>query len=227
MNGFVENICRKVYEEKRGIITDPDQIKQCYITDDFPKVTVENTEGRKEYKIYMDFDKKNETPKHKTDLADEITQALGINGVYVSVSLTNEEMHLNKLDFSAHDKVFEDKITKLELKLQRVLSQKKDHEDTIACYVEKTEELKQHIAELESKNEQLKHDIDKMATSKSEWIDRAVEWQQKCEKLESKETEKPTKCTIVIVAKEINGQEYVRLDDFMSVVNDLQAEIGT
>lgn len=66
------------------------------------------------------------------------------------------------------------------------------------------------------------------------WIDKAVKWQQENEKLkkqitelESKEDEKPTKYTTVIVAKEINGQTYVTLDDFMSVVNDLQAEIGT
>ena len=58
---------------------------------------------------------------------------------------------IDELDFTEHDKVFEDKIAKLELKLQRVLLQKKDHEDTIACYVEKTGELEQKIAELESK----------------------------------------------------------------------------
>ena len=87
-------------------------------------------------------------------------------------------------------------------------------------------ELKQHIDELKSKNESLNQSINEITTSRSEWIDKAVEWQQKCEKLESKETEKSTKCTTVIVAKEINGQAYVTLDDFMSVVNDLQAKIG-
>ena len=50
---------------------------------------------------------------------------------------------------------------------------------------------------------------------------------QRIAELESKEIEKPTKYITVIVAKEINGQEYVRLNDFMSVVNDLQAQIGT
>ena len=54
-----------------------------------------------------------------------------------------------------------------------------------------------------------------------------AELKQRIAELESKETEKPTKYITVIVAKEINGQEYVRLEDFMSVVNDLQAEIGT
>ena len=99
--------------------------------------------------------------------------------------------------------------------------------ELLGKYQQENESLKQRIAELESEKKQLKHDIDKMAESKSEWIDRAVEWQQKCEKLESKKMEKPTKCTTVIVAKEINGQTYVTLDDFMSVVNDFQAEIGT
>lgn len=50
--------------------------------------------------------------------------------------------------------------------------------------IDEKRELKQHIAELEIKNKQLKHGIDKMAEIKSKWIDRAVEWQQKCEKLE-------------------------------------------
>ena len=59
------------------------------------------------------------------------------------------------------------------------------------------------------------------------FIDEIVQLKQRIAELESKETEKPTKCTAVIVAKEINGQTYVTLDDFMSVVNDLQAEIGT
>lgn len=84
-----------------------------------------------------DFDKKNEAPKNKTDLADEITQALGINGVYVSVSLTNEEMHLNKLDFSEHDKQFKERIGFLTRKHEKLFDE--------------NQELKQRIAELESK----------------------------------------------------------------------------
>jgi hypothetical protein len=134
--------------------------------------------------ILRDFDKKNEAPKHKTDLADEITQALGINGVYVSVGLTNEEMHLNKLDFSEHDKPFKDKIKSLRDECYKLHNQLMETEKDYQVGIEK---LKQRIAELESR-----------------------------------ETEKPTKYTTVIVAKEINGQTYVRLEDFMSVMNDLQ-----
>lgn len=90
-----------------------------------------------------------------------------------------------ELDFSEHDKVFEDKIAEF----------KKDYKtvsELLGKYQQENESLKQRIAELESK-----------------------------------EDEKPTKYTTVIVAKEINGQEYVRLEDFMSVVNDLQAQIDT
>jgi len=122
---------------------------------------------------------------------------------------TRYGVSIDELDFSEHDKVLEDKIAKLESKLQRVLSQKKDHEDTIACYVEKTEELKHHIAELEQ--------------SRSKWIERAVEWQQKCEKLESGETSElpfdPLECANYLInatyERETNGIErsFAKLPD--------------
>jgi predicted RNase H-like nuclease (RuvC/YqgF family) len=98
--------------------------------------------------ILRDFDKKNEAPKHKTDLADEITQALGIIGVYVSVGLTNEEMHLNKLDFSEHDKPFKDKIKSLRDECYKLHNQLMETEKDYQVEIEK---LKQRIAELESK----------------------------------------------------------------------------
>ena len=76
------------------------------------------------------------------------------------------------------------------------------------------------IAELEKR-------IQELDTIDAIRIDEKKELKQRIAELESKETEKPTKYITVIVAKEINGQTYVTLDDFMSVVNDLQAEIGT
>ena len=100
-----------------------------------------------------------------------------------------------ELNFSEHDKVFEDKIAELENIINHKLG---DWDKSGISYRE--------ILDMKSENNKLK---------------------QRIAELESKETEKPTKYTTVIVAKEINGQEYVRLDDFMSVVNDLQAEIGT
>ena len=100
-----------------------------------------------------------------------------------------------ELDFSEHDKVFVDKIELLKRNLNLQKDKRCEAEIERNYFAERinqlkseNEELKQRIAELESENKQLKYDIDKMAESKSEWIDSAVEWQQKCEKLESKET---------------------------------------
>lgn len=125
--------------------------------------------------IFRDFDKKNEVPKHKTGLADEITQALGINGVYVSVGLTNKEMHLNKLDFSEHDKAFEDKIARLESSYHR-------HRSKICDLENENHKLKQRIAELEDK------------IGDRDEINRCL--REQIVELESKETEKPTKINL-------------------------------
>lgn len=144
---------------------------------------------------------------------------------HTTIELTSE------LDFSEHDKVFEDKIAEL----------KKDYKtasELLGKYQQENESLKKRVVELEdfscqaeqeteSLVEKLNQHIVELEKSRSEWIDKTVEWQQKCEKLEIKETEKTTKYTTVIVAKEINGQTYVTLDDFTFVVNALQAQIGT
>ena len=122
------------------------------------------------------------------------------------VSVLKENEKVVELDFSEHDKAFEDKIAEL----------KKDYKtasELLGKYQRENESLKKRIQELDT--------IDTIR------IDENRELKQRIAELESKETEKPTKYITVIVAKEINGQEYVRLDDFMSVVNDLQAEIGT
>lgn len=95
---------------------------------------------------------------------------------------------IDELDFSEHDKVFEDKIADLQQRIRELIKEKDEYKRKCNNFGFENQELEQRIAELESKNEQLKCDIDKMAESNSKWIDRAVEWQQKCEKLESKET---------------------------------------
>ena len=106
------------------------------------------------------------------------------------------------------------------------------------------EKLKQRIAGLEKELEEWKEEARAVKKNRDEQLKsfrKAVEpyvdighmhetieeLKQRIAELESMEMGKPTKYTTVIVAKEINGQEYVRLEDFMSVVNDLQAEIGT
>lgn len=100
---------------------------------------------------------------------------------------------IDELDFSEHDKVFEDKIAEL----------KKDYKtasELLGKYQQENESLKKRVVELEdfscqaeqeteSLVEKLNQHIVELEKSRSEWIDKTVEWQQKCEKLESKETE--------------------------------------
>ena len=102
-------------------------------------------------------------------------------------------------DFSEHDKVFEDKISQLE---KDIASYKQAFEDKCADYGF----ISELLGKYQQENESLK---------------------QRIAELESEETEKTTKYTTVIIAKEINGQTYVTLDDFTFVVNALQAQIGT
>ena len=81
-------------------------------------------------------------------------------------------------------------------------------------------ELKQRIAELESENEKLFDYLNGITGNTKAEIKNNIKNIEKIDK-------KPTKRTGVIIAREIDGQTYVVLDDFMSAVNDLQAKIGT
>ena len=132
---------------------------------------------------------------------------LGKHGVAINDVNVNKTGEVKiDIDFSEHDNVFEDKIAEL----------KKDYKtasELLCKYQQENEALKRRIQELDA--------IDTMR------IDEERELKQRIAELESKKTEKPTKYITVIVAKEINGQTYVQLEDFMSVVNDLQSEIGT
>ena len=132
--------------------------------------------------------------------ADEMNKAF--NGTPTSIKI-------EKIDFSEHDKVFEDKIAKLEKELEEW------KEEARVVKKQRDEQLKSFRKGIEPYVDLL-HMHETIA-----------ELKQRIAELESKEDEKSTKYTTVIVAKEINGQTYVTLDDFMSVVNDLQAEIGT
>ena len=92
------------------------------------------------------------------------------------------------LDFTEHDKRFNDKIRQL----------KHDLEKTYNQLMEVEKESQERIAELESELE-VKDNLLKIKNGLC----------------------KPPMMTVV-VANTINGQDYVRLEDFMSVVNDLQ-----
>ena len=88
-------------------------------------------------------------------------------------------------------------------------------------------DFSEHDKVFEDKIAELKKDYKTASELLGKYQQENESLKQRIAELESKEDEKPTKYTTVIVAKEINGQTYVTLDDFMSVVNDLQAEIGT
>ena len=123
-----------------------------------------------------------------------LEKALKENGVNNSVCVEIEpKISGYELDFSEHDKVFENKIAEL----------KKDYEtvsELLGKYQQENEALKKRVVELENFScqaeqeteslvEKLNQRIAELEQSTSKWIERAVEWQQKCEKLESKETE--------------------------------------
>lgn len=152
------------------------------------------------------FDYLNGITGNTKEEIDIILNTLDLKLQNNKVSVLKENEKVVGLDFSEHDKAFEDKIAEL----------KKDYKtasELLGKYQRENESLKKRIQELDT--------IDTIR------IDENMELKQRIAELESKETEKPKKYITVIVAKEINGQEYVRLEDFMSVVNDLQAEIGT
>lgn len=168
-----------------------------------PKTILDLSEHDKPFKVKIRELKESYQKNAREILAlekemDIILNTLDLELQNNKVAVLKENKKVVGLDFSEHDKVFEDKIARLEEQIA---------EKCKLCVKNDIYEIeKAQLCLLRDENKKLK---------------------QRIAELESKETEKPTKYTTVIVAKEISGQEYVRLDDFMSVVNDLQAEIGT
>ena len=166
-----------------------------------------------------------------SDLYNELIDELEKNDIFVRYSTIEPK---SILDLSEHDKPFKVKIRELKESYQKnareifalekeVINYKQAFEDKCKDYDFTSELLNKYVAE----NESLERRIQELDTIDTIRIDENRELKQRIAELESKETEKPTKYTTVIVAKEINGQTYVQLEDFMSVVNDLQAEIDT
>lgn len=138
------------------------------------------------------------------DALKKLLDELHKNGVYAEVGEVSKQKHEGlkivfktdiRLDFSEHDKVFEEKIVKLE---EQIAEMRK------LCVKNDIYEMeKAQLCLLRDENKELKKRIDD---------------------LESEETKKPKNGWICVVAKEINGQEYVKLEDFLRVVNDLQEQ---
>ena len=125
-----------------------------------------------------------------------------------------------ELDFSEHDKAFEDKIAELDEKYLCMIKTAEQHQDARMFYKKENESLNKRIAELKSENEKLFDYLNGITGNTKAEIKNNIKNIEKIDK-------KPTKRTGVIIAREIDGQTYVLLDDFMSAVNDLQAKIGT
>ena len=166
-----------------------------------------------------------------SDLYNELIDELEKCDIFVRYSIIEPK---TILDLSEHDKPFKVKIRELEESYQKntreiralekeVVNYKQAFEDKCKDYDFTSELLNKYVAE----NESLKKRIQELDTIDAMRIDENKELKQRIAELESKETEKTTKYTTVIVAKEINGQTYVTLDDFTFVVNALQAQIGT
>lgn len=89
----------------------------------------------------------------------------------------------------------------------------------------------QQILDTKAENEKLKQkisDLESLMQKQEEFLEmkniQIAGLKQHIAELESKNTVKPRNGWICVAAKEINGQEYVKLEDFMRVVNDLQEQ---
>ena len=182
---------------------------------------VKDIQEKKDNAMAMEFTKCIGELLRNNGVVPKITEYSGISQTDKTFE-TRYGVSIDELDFSEHDKVFEDKIAEL----------KKDYNtasELLGKYQRENEALKKRIQELRTRcTEGARDNFDKeiygclsIVSYPKEIENENKQLKQRIAELESKETEKPTKCHIVIVAKEINGQTYVALDDFMSVVNNL------
>ena len=121
------------------------------------------------------------------------------------------------LDFSEHDKPFEDKIDKLEKELS-ALRRRCNSESALHAFDAKSI-YRLHIVttDKEAENAELKKRISELDMISDE----NKKLKQRIAELESEKSEKPV---AYVLAKEIDGQHYVTVEDFMSVVNNLQSK---
>ena len=117
---------------------------------------------------------------------------------------------LEELDFTEHDKPFEKRIKLLQEENRKLYNQlmetEKDYQEEV---------------------ERLSRKIDDYVESETMLIVENKELKRHLSDLKSKKAEENILSMTIICTEKINGQDYVRLEDFMSVVNDLQAQIST
>lgn len=138
--------------------------------------------------------------------------------------MNENDAKINKTDFSERNKMLEDENLKLQIELAKVMlelkhlkpteqleEKNKQLKEMIIERNEENRELKEYISRLEYENNDLKEYISGITGNTPEEVDCNV---NNVNKSKIRHT--------IIVGEKINGQTYVRLDDFMSVVNDLQ-----
>jgi hypothetical protein len=169
------------------LIIDKNQIKQCYITDDltknFHEIPKFATGGICNDAIFPKADYISEFEKIAKDIVEkqdnakamEFTKSIGTllreNGVTPIVTeCRNETTTKNSykcqcgyvfesLDFSEHDKVFEDKIDEQKNEISMLKSLIDNYRDAESKLFDENKELKQRIAELEGEEEESFNEI--------------------------------------------------------------------
>ena len=148
----------------------------------------------------------------------EIIQKLSNEGVRVCFraelgKIENDNIEIASfpnLDFTEHDKPFEKRIKLLQEENRKLYNQlmetEKDYQEEV---------------------ERLSRKIDDYVESETMLIVENKELKRHLSDLKSKKAEENILSMTIICTEKINGQDYVRLEDFMSVVNDLQAQIST
>lgn len=110
-----------------------------------------------------------------------LEKALEKNGVEPGVWVELEtKISGYELDFSEHDKVFEDKIAELDEKYLHMIKTAEKHQDKRMFYERENKELKQRIAELESKETENISEID--TSSPLACAESLIEHMTHCEK---------------------------------------------
>lgn len=125
---------------------------------------------------------------------------------------TRYGVSIDELDFSEHDKVFENEIAGLKAKNAIKDMDYKTVSELLGKYQQENESLKQRIIELENFSCQAEQEAESLVEKLNQHI----------AELESKKRKRPCFVSYVGV-EEINGKEYVSMEKFATAMEELNA----
>jgi DNA repair exonuclease SbcCD ATPase subunit len=136
-------------------------------------------------------------------------------------------------DFSEHDKVFEDKYKVLKEEYDKKCKDYKSVSGLLSTYQQENEALKKRIIELENFScqaeqeteslvEKLKQRIAELESKNNQLTESILRKETKIHELESKKRKRPCFVSYVGV-EEINGKEYVSMEKFATAMEELNA----